>query len=151
MDNNHSRSAKLRLTIAIFLGTLSLAVLSWLFTSGTLSSLNEHRATITNLTIGLFATLAAILWLRRMRLTSAKADPVSFFYRLCKAVSLVILAVLVLSWGYDGLISPMWGLVGIFSAAAFLVAAYVLLLYRTFWRTRRVARHSGNVIWSEGG
>ncbi len=88
-----------------------------------------------DLAIGVFAVLAAILWLRRMRPSPAQTDPVSFFYRLCKAVSLVILAVLVISWGYGGLISPRWGLLGILSAAVFVVAAYILLLYRTFRRT----------------
>lgn len=88
-----------------------------------------------DLAIAVFAILAAIVWLRRMRLSPGKTDPVSFFYRLCKAVSLVILAVLVISWGYGGLISPTWGLLGIFSAGAFLVVAYTLLLYRTFRRT----------------
>jgi hypothetical protein len=45
-----------------------------------------------DLAIGVFALLAAAVWLRRMRLSPEKTDPVSFFYRLCKAVSLVILA-----------------------------------------------------------
>ena len=89
-----------------------------------------------DLAIAVFAVLAAIVWLRRMRLSPAKTDPVSFFYRLCKAVSLVILAVLlVISWGYGGLISPTWDLLGILSAGIFLLAAFILLLYRTFRRT----------------
>ena len=136
MLNEQAGNAKLRLTIAVLLGTLTLAVLSWLFASGTLSSLEEQRPTITGLAIGLFAALGAIVWLRRAaRLTSAKTDRVSFFYRVCKAVSLAILAVLVLCWATDALISPGWALLGISSAGAFLVAAYVLLLYRTFRRT----------------
>ena len=144
MDNEHGRNPKLRIAIAILLGALALALVSWLSASGTLSSLSERRATITDLTIGIFAVLAAIVWLRRMRLTRAKTDPVSFFYRLCKAVSLVILAVLVISWGYGGLISPTWGWVGIFSAGALLVAAYILLLYRT-------VRHTGESHDTQGG
>ena len=136
MLNEQAGNAKLRLTIAVLLGTLTLAVLSWLFASGTLNSLEEQRPTITGLAIGLSAALGAIVWLRRAaRLTSAKTDRVSFFYRVCKAVSLAILAVLVLCWATDPLISPRWALLGISSAGAFLVAAYVLLLYRTFRRT----------------
>ena len=88
-----------------------------------------------DLAIGLFAALAAFIWLRRMKVTPANTDPVSFFYRLCKALSLAILAVLIVSWGFGGLISPTWVFVGLLSAGAFLVAAYILLLYRTFRRT----------------
>lgn len=135
MVNKNGRNSDLSLKIAILAGALILAVLSWLIASGTLSSLEEERSTITDLVIGLFAALTAIVSLRRMRLTRATTDSVSFFYSLCKAISLLILAVLVLSWGFDGLISPTWGLVGLFSAGAFLVAAYILLLYRTFRRT----------------
>lgn len=135
MDHKHARNPKLRLTIAILLGTVALAVLIWLFASGTLSSLEEGKATITDLAIGVFAALAAIVWLRRMRLAEAKTDPLLFLYRLCKALSLVILAALVISWGYDGLISPTWGWLGIFSAGGFLVAGYILLLCRTLRRT----------------
>jgi hypothetical protein len=132
MVNKRDRDAKQRLTIAISLGAVLLAALSWLCASGTLSSLAERRPVITDLAAGLFATIAVIVWLRRLMLSSAKTDPVSFFYRLCKALCLTILALLAFGWGFGGFISPRWGLVGIFSAAAFLVAAYILLLYRTF-------------------
>jgi len=129
MDNRDGRSATLRLTIATSLGVLLIAVGTWFSFSETLRSL-EHRSRLTYLGIGLFAALGPIMWLRRIRHWPKKTEPALFFYGLCKALGLTILAVLLASWGLGGFLSPMGEWIGIFSAGALIVAAYFLMLYR---------------------
>ncbi len=135
VDNRDGRSATLRLTIAISLGVLLIAVGTWFSFSETLRSL-EQRSRLTYLAIGLFGALVPIIWLRRMRLWPLKTEPVLFFYGLCEALGLTILAVLLVSWGFGGFISPMGEWICIFLAGAFIVTAYVLMLYRTLRRSR---------------
>jgi drug/metabolite transporter (DMT)-like permease len=118
----------LRLAVAIAVGILLIGTAVWFSFSKELRSL-EQRSAITDLAISLFAVLSGFVWLRRITKTSAKTDTVSYFYRLCMALALAILAGLLASWGFGGLLSPTLEWVAILSTAALLIVAYVLMLF----------------------
>lgn len=135
MVSRVSKSGSVRLAIAISLGVALLALAIWFSFSETLRSL-EHRSRLTYLAIGLFAASAATIRLRRMKLTPLEKEPALFLYRLSEGLGLIVLAVLLFSWGLGGFLSLEWQWVGIFSAGAFILAAYFLIIYRTLPRAR---------------
>lgn len=139
MVNKYHRSDAIWLPAAVTLGAVIVAVCAWLFFSGRIRSLEESYA-ITYVVLGVIATLAAILWIRRVTITPAKRDPLWFLFRLCGAVSLVVLAVLFLWRGFYSNIPPLWDSIGIFSALALIVVVQILALYRLCRRIRRQYR-----------
>ena len=130
------------LAVAITLGVLITGTGTWFFLSGTLHSL-ERRSAITYAALGLAAALAASVWFRRMGLTPAKRDPLWFLFRLCGALSLVLLAVLFLWQGLYPPVPLLWNSVGTFSALALAVTYVALALCRVVQRIRGQYHASG--------
>lgn len=140
-NSSSPRGATARLVVAIALGVLIAVAGIWLYVSEALPSL-ERGSAFTYAALGMVSVLAASVWFRRMRSTLARRDPLWFLFHLCGALSLTILAVLLLWPGLFGRISPFWDSVGAFSALALVVVYIVLALYR-LGRRIRAQHHTG--------
>jgi len=113
------------LAIAISLGVILMAGATWVSLH-----LSERNSSSADLAFGVFAALAVIIWLRRVKIFGLMAERFLFFYSLCNALAVLILALLLMSWGFGWFMPPVWEWTGISLAGIFFLTSYGLLIYR---------------------
>jgi len=123
--NRGHGNAKPWLATAISLGVLLMAGATWVSLH-----LSEWNPSSVELVTGVLAALIVIIWLRRVKIFGRMAERVLFFYSLCKALALLILALLLISWGFGWFMPPIWEWTGISLAEIFFLTSYGLLIYR---------------------
>src|ERR1700722_20168503 len=64
---------------------------------------------------------------RRVKIFGLMAERFLFFYSLCNALAVLILALLLMSWGFGWFMPPVWEWTGISLAGVFFLTFYGLL------------------------
>ncbi len=130
VDNKEPSNAKRRLIVEIGLGALLISVASWFALSGELLHFVTKRPVLAWSALSGFAFLSSLLWLGRKRVV--RGGSLASYYRVCKAVAILIFAVLLASWALGGLLPAPAEWCALFAAGVFLLVAYSLSFYRIF-------------------